>query len=84
MAAHHDIQPMIEGRREYHHPLGGRMIVEHATFLMGDNLDLRLLVLLPAAESNSIAKMQKVIAGFRGGTSLRSPDLKRPNKPGSR
>jgi transcriptional regulator with XRE-family HTH domain len=74
----HDIQPMSEGRREYHHPLGGRMIVEHTTFLVGDNPELRLLVFLPAAESNSIAKMRKVIAGFRGGAALRSSRLPRP------
>ena len=80
----HDIRPMSEGRREYHHPVGGQMVVEHATFLMGDNPELRLLVFLPAAESNSFAKMRKVIGGFRGGASLRSPNLKRPDKPGSR
>jgi transcriptional regulator with XRE-family HTH domain len=65
----HDIRQMSEGRRDYLHPLGGRMIVEHATFLVGDNPELRLFVLLPAAESNFIAKMRKVIAGFRGGHS---------------
>jgi transcriptional regulator with XRE-family HTH domain len=80
----HDIRPISEGRRDYDHPVGGRMIVEHATFLVGDNPDLRLLVFLAAAEANSIAKMRKVIAGFRGGTSLRSPDLKRPTKPKAR
>src|ERR1700722_8485982 len=37
----HDIQQMSEGRRDYLHPLGGRMIVEHATFLVGNNPELR-------------------------------------------
>jgi transcriptional regulator with XRE-family HTH domain len=67
----HDIRQMSEGRRDYLHPLGGRMIVEHATFLVGDNPELRLFVLHPTAESNSIAKMRKIIAGFRGSTSSR-------------
>ena len=62
----HDIRPLSEGRRDYDHPLGGRMIVEHATFSLGDNPELRLLVFLAAAESNSRAKMRKVIARFRG------------------
>src|SRR5467141_1224554 len=53
-----DIQPMSEGRREYEHPLGGRMIVEHATFLVGDNPELGMLVMNPAAAANSIAKME--------------------------
>ncbi|HSU90105.1 MAG TPA: helix-turn-helix transcriptional regulator [Sporolactobacillaceae bacterium] len=60
-----DIQPMSEGRREYDHPLGGRMIVEHATFLVGDNPELGLLVMNAAAASNSIAKMEKIVAAFR-------------------
>ena len=63
-----DIEPMSEGRREYDHPLGGRMIVEHATFLVGDNPELGLLVLNAAAASNSIAKMEKIVATFRTGT----------------
>jgi transcriptional regulator with XRE-family HTH domain len=74
----HDIRQMSEGRREYHHPLGGRMIMEHATFLVSDNPELRLFVLLPAAEGNSIAKMKKVIAGFRGGNSSRLSTSKQP------
>jgi transcriptional regulator with XRE-family HTH domain len=80
----HDIRPMTEGRRAYNHPIGGRMIVEHATFLLADNPELRLLVLLPAAESNSIAKMQKVIAAFRGGASPTSSGVHRPTAPRKR
>ena len=63
----HDIRPMSEGRRDYVHPLGGRMSVEHVTFSVGDNPELRLIVFLAAAESNSTAAMRKVIAGFRDG-----------------
>jgi hypothetical protein len=62
----HDIHPMSEGRRDYHHPVAGRMIVEHITFLVSDSPELRLLMLLPAAQSSSIAKMQKVISRFKG------------------
>ena len=65
----HDIRPNSEGSRIYDHPLAKRMVVEHSTFLVADNPEMRFLLLLPAAQSNSIAKMQKVIAGFRGGIS---------------
>jgi transcriptional regulator with XRE-family HTH domain len=68
----HDIRQMSEGRRDYHHPVGGRMIMEHATFLVEDNPEIRVLVFLAAAEANSIAKMRKVIAGFRGTAASRS------------
>jgi hypothetical protein len=77
----HDIKQMSEGRRDYLHPLGGRMILEHATFLVGDNPELRLFVLLPAEESNSIGKMQKVIARFRGSASSPSSGTDRRSKP---
>ena len=69
----HDIQPMTEGRRHYDHPLGGRMIVEHTTFSIGDNPELRLIVFLAAAESNSVATMQKVIAAFSDGKRQKRP-----------
>ena len=41
------------------------MIVEHATFLVGDNPELGMLVMNPAAAANSIAKMEKLVAAFR-------------------
>jgi len=59
----HDILPMTEGRKDYDHPLAGRMIVEHTTFSVSDNPELRLVVFLAAAASNSIAKMKKNCRG---------------------
>jgi hypothetical protein len=75
-----DIQPVSEGRREYDHPVGGRMIVEHATLLVGDNPELGLLVMNAAAAGNSIAKMEKLVAAFRNGASASSSAVRRPNK----
>jgi hypothetical protein len=73
---------MSEGRREYDHPLGGRMIMEHTTFLVGDNPELGLLVLPAAAASNSIAKMEKIAASFRidaSSSGVRRPKTSRRN-----
>jgi len=42
----HDILPMTEGRKDYDHPLAGRMIVEHTTLSVSDNPELRLVVFL--------------------------------------
>ena len=61
----HDILPRSEGRYAYDHPLAGRMVVEHTTFSVVDNPELGLVVFLAAAASNSIAKMQKIVAAFR-------------------
>jgi transcriptional regulator with XRE-family HTH domain len=65
----HDILPMTEGRNAYDHPQVGRMIVENTMFSVVDNPELRLVVFLAAGASNSIVKMQKVVAEFRSGAS---------------
>ena len=77
MVPRHDILPMTEGRKDYDHPQAGRMIVEHATFSVSDNPELRLVVFLAAAASNSIAKMKKIVAAFRKGTSSTSSRARR-------
>ena len=64
----HDILPMTEGRHAYDHPKVGRMIVEHTTFSVVDNPELRLVVFLAAAASNSIVKMNKIVASFDNGS----------------
>ena len=61
----HDILPMTEGRNAYDHPLAGRMIVENTMFSVVDSPELRLVVFLAAAASNSIAKMKKIVAAFQ-------------------
>jgi transcriptional regulator with XRE-family HTH domain len=80
----HDILPITEGRNHYDHPVVGRMIVEHATFSVADSPELRLVVFLAAAASNSIAKMKKIVASFRNGSpssTVRSNRLrKRPRR----
>ena len=68
----HDILPMTEGRNAYDHPQVGRMIVEHTTFSVIDDPELRLVVLLATAASNSIVKMKKIVAAFRKGASTSS------------
>ena len=73
----HDILPMTEGRNAYDHPQVGRMIVEHTTFSVIDNPELRLIVFLATAASGSIAKMKKIVATFRKGASSISSGARR-------
>jgi hypothetical protein len=68
----HDVLPLSEGCAQYNHPLVGRMILEHMTFSVVDNPELRVIAMLPATEANSIKKMRKVIAAFRGGAGARA------------
>ena len=73
----HDILPMTEGRNAYDHLQVGRMIVEHTTFSVIDNPELRLIVFLATAASDSIAKMKKIAATFRKGASSMSSGARR-------
>ena len=65
----HDVLPMSEGCAQYNHPLVGRMVVDHMTFSVVDNPELRVVAWLP--EAGSMKKMRKVIAAFRGGAGAR-------------
>jgi hypothetical protein len=47
----------------------GRMVVDHMTFSVVDNPELRVFAWLP--EAGSMKKMRKVIAAFRGGSGAR-------------
>jgi hypothetical protein len=67
----HDVLPLSEGCLQYNHPLVGRMIVDHMTFSVVDNPELRVISFLPASEASSIKKMRKIIAAFRGDAGAR-------------
>src|SRR6202035_137268 len=76
----HDVLPLTEGSLQYNHPLVGRMVVDHMTFSVVDNPELRVIALLP--EASSIKKMQKLIAVFRGsGRARRVPSAASTAKP---
>jgi hypothetical protein len=65
----HDVLPMSEGCGQYNHPLVGRMVVDHMTFSVVDNPELRVVAWLP--EASSMKKMRRIIAAFRGGAGVR-------------
>jgi len=71
----HDVLPLTEGCLQYNHPLVGRMVVDHITFSVVDNPELRVIALLPVAEASSKKKMRKVIAAFRSGEGTRAGAL---------
>jgi hypothetical protein len=65
----HDVLPMSEGCAQYNHPLVGRMVVDHMTFSVVDNPELRVVAWLP--EAGSMKKMRRIIAAFRRGSGAR-------------
>jgi transcriptional regulator with XRE-family HTH domain len=76
----HDVLPMSEGCAQYNHPLVGRMVVDHMTFSVVDNPELRVFAWLP--EAGSMKKMRKVVAAFRGSGGARGvSSVASPAKP---
>jgi hypothetical protein len=65
----HDVLPLSEGCAQYNHPLVGRMVVDHMTFSVVDNPELRVVAWLP--EAGSMKKMRRIIAAFRRGSGAR-------------
>lgn len=60
----HDVRPQSEGRKQYAHPVAGRIHAEHITFSMTDNPELRLTLFTPVAEADSIVRFRRLVDSF--------------------
>jgi transcriptional regulator with XRE-family HTH domain len=58
---HHDVLQQGEGRKYYNHPAVGRVVGEHITLSVSDNPELRLAIVAPTADPDSIAKFQEIV-----------------------
>lgn len=56
----HDVQGSPEGRKELDHPVVGRMVLEHTTFGLHDDLDLKLVLFTPLPEAETPAKLLRL------------------------
>jgi transcriptional regulator with XRE-family HTH domain len=61
---HHDVLPQSEGRKYYNHPAVGRLVAEHITLSVSDNPELRLTIIAPTSDTDSIAKFRAIIESF--------------------
>jgi transcriptional regulator with XRE-family HTH domain len=62
---HHDVLPHSEGRKYYNHPAVGRLVGEHITLSVSDNPELRMTIIAPTADPDSIAKFRAIIQSFK-------------------
>jgi transcriptional regulator with XRE-family HTH domain len=58
---HHDVHQQSEGRKYYNHAAVGRVLAEHITLSVSDNPELRLAIVAPTADPDSIAKFQEIV-----------------------
>ncbi|MHB8618509.1 MAG: helix-turn-helix transcriptional regulator [Chloroflexota bacterium] len=54
----HDVRLRPTERREFNHPIAGRLVLQQFTFVTSDNPDLRVVVYVPLPEADSARKLQ--------------------------
>jgi len=57
----HEVAVGGEGRKEFNHPLVGKLVFEHAVFLHGDVSEQRLVLFSPMAEEDTPAKLARLL-----------------------
>jgi len=60
----HDVLTHSEGRKHYNHPAVGRLVGEHITLSVTDNPELKLTIITPTAEADSVAKFRAIVESF--------------------
>ncbi|WP_238360888.1 hypothetical protein [Iningainema tapete] len=56
----HDVYEKNEGRKEYNHPIVGRLVFEYTVFQPEGSLDLRLVMFTPLPEADTPEKFQQL------------------------
>ncbi|MED1738591.1 helix-turn-helix transcriptional regulator [Bacillus swezeyi] len=59
---HHEILGTPIGEKEIHHPLVGKMFMEHVTLQIYDSPDLKLTVYRPLEKENTISKLNQLLS----------------------
>lgn len=57
----HDIQATHTGKKELHHPLVGRLVLQPTTFQVTDAPDLRMVIYTPLEEANTAQKLAQLV-----------------------
>ncbi len=58
----HEILGTPEGRKELNHPLVGKLVFEHTTFVVSDTPSLQLVLYIPLPEAETANKLQQLLA----------------------
>lgn len=57
----HDVENRLGGRKDFMHPLVGRLSFDYMTFLLTDNPNLKLSVLSPRPDYDTLTKLHKMM-----------------------
>lgn len=57
----YDIQATHTEKKELHHPLVGRLVLQPTTFQVTDAPDLRMVIYTPLAEANTAQKLEQLV-----------------------
>jgi len=58
----HDVSGRMQGRKEFDHPVVGRLVFEHATFRVDEAPDLNLVLYSPAPEADTAEKLRSLVS----------------------
>lgn len=75
----HALQVTHTEKKELHHPLVGRLILQPTTFQVTDAPDLRMVVYTPLAEANTAEKLAQLV-GANGGSDDRAVSMAQPGQ----
>jgi transcriptional regulator with XRE-family HTH domain len=74
----HDVVTHSEGRKNYNHPAVGRLVGEHISLSVTDNPELKVVIITPTAEADSVAKFRAIVELFRPSAGSGAPASSRP------
>lgn len=57
----HEVLPHLSGRKRIRHPEAGPMVFEHTAMRFDDGTDRRMIVYVPLAEADTIAKLGRLL-----------------------
>ncbi len=57
----HDVQGRPAGRKEYNHPIVGRLVLHHTMLQVVDNPNLKIVVYTPLPEADTEQKLQQLL-----------------------
>ncbi|HMG49856.1 MAG TPA: helix-turn-helix transcriptional regulator [Inquilinus sp.] len=57
----HEVLPHLSGRKRIRHPKAGAMVFEHTAMRFDDGTDRRMVVYVPLAEADTVAKLERLL-----------------------
>jgi transcriptional regulator with XRE-family HTH domain len=72
----HEVSDSGEGRKDFDHPIVGRMVFDHAVFRHAELTDQRLILYSPTCDHDTPAKLARLLAGPISAAATEPPDVR--------